>query len=102
MVPAENCHPICDGGESGTEAFATPAYQAVMESARSGDIRGILAASETIPGTVQINHSRRSLQVLNCQKTIVANLPLEDMYSEAVRTLAVARTVKKVEGSVPR
>lgn len=86
-VAASECHPDCIQSFASAEEQA--AWVAVLAAANASDVRGVLRSAQLIPHKAQINTSRRTVQILDCQNRIVANLPLGDMYAEAVQTYAL-------------
>ncbi len=86
------CHPVCGGGTIADDESAAAAPMTlkrnglpeVLAAAEEGDVAALLLLGTKTTGYVFFNQERRSLQIANCNGSLVANIPIRSQMQLAM------------------
>lgn len=71
------CHADCYVSMRPDSVRANRIYAEILTAARQGNIKSIAALAQALPGFVEFNASRNSVQILSCSRVaVIGNIPL--------------------------
>ena len=71
------CHPDCWVSSRPDSPTATKIYASILAAARRSDVKAITTLALSLPGFVEYNAARGSVQILNCSGSgVIANIPI--------------------------